>query len=368
MAYPEFDQQVKQRLVNRMGGNTGIVGPQMDQAPAPPPPPGQGPTRQGMSANVGPARQAMSAGAPNVGQARQAMSAPGAGPNMASAYGGAPSGGGQPFQREQFRDAWMGTGSDANAQNALLSQHGLRPDGAGRVTLPTGEVIDLRLGARAGGTQATWTGVDGGGAKIGQAGGGGGGGGYGAGPGGGGAPGAGGGPGGGFQDQIRSLLMSQLQGLSKPITDQDPAIAGELQSQERGAERARQERRAAMAERAAQSGLLAGGASSGAFDADVASGFEDKANRLSDVRSQLFGRELQNRRGQLAQMMNMALQSGDAESARALQLQLGQMDNELRRLGIQEGARQFDDSFGLQAGRFAYEKDRDLAQFGAGGF
>lgn len=278
---------------------------------------------------------------------------------------GGAAGGGGPFDREGFRDAWMSTGSDAARQNALLQQHGLTPDAAGRVRLPTGETIDLRLGARAGGTQATWTGVAGGESKPGQAGFGGGG--PLGGPGGG--PGGGGGAGGpqDFQGQLRARLLEQLTNLSKPISADDPTIAGELQAQERGLERNRQDRRAAMAERAAAQGLLSGGASSGAFDADLASGFEDKGQAMSGLRSQLFGRELQNRRGQLANMLGMALQSGDAEAARALQLQLGQMDNELRRLGLSEQARQFNDQFGLEGARFRAQQDRDLALFGAGG-
>lgn len=268
-----------------------------------------------------------------------------------------PPGPSAPFQREQFRDAWMSTGSDAGRQNQLLSQHNLTPDGAGRVTLPTGEVIDLRLGARAGGTQATWTGVAGGTQKTGQ-------------------PGIGGSVSGlarsgapqasGFQDQIRQLLLSQLQGLSKPVSAQDPEISGEMQAQERILERLRQDRRGAAAERAAANGLLQGGQSSGAFDADVASGYEDKGNALTGLQAQLFTRAIQGRRQQVAQLLNMALQSNDAEAARALQLQLGQMDNELRRMGISEQARQFDDSFGLNAAQFQYGKDRDAFLYGSG--
>lgn len=344
----DMNQQIRKRLMNQMGaGNTGIVGP-----PPPPDPPQAPPgSRPGAENTFLPAsaRQTLTA------QPQQ---------NMAS-FGGGPAAPASSFNREGFRDAWMGTGTDVGAQNALLGQHGLTADQAGRVRLPTGEMLDLRIGAKEGRNQAGWTTVAGEESKYGQ-GGGGGGGGYGGGPSG---PGGGaGGAGGGFQDQIRQLLMTQLQGLSKPIDENDPAIAGELASQSRGIERDRQARRAAMAERAASQGLLSGGASSGAFDADVASGFEDASQRKSDVRSQLFARELGSRRNQLAQMLSLATQSGDAESARALQLQLGQMDNELRKMGLSEQARQFNDQFGLQAGQFQYQKDRDVAQFGAGGF
>jgi hypothetical protein len=39
--------------------------------------------------------------------------------------------------------------------------------------------------------------------------------------------------------------MAQLNGLSKPVTVDDPSIAPEMQAQERLAERTRQDRRAA---------------------------------------------------------------------------------------------------------------------------
>ena len=85
------------------------------------------------------------------------------------------------------------------------------------------------------------------------------------------------------------------------------------------------------------------------------------------MQAQLFSREIQSRRSQLGSLLNMALQTGDAESARALQLQMAQMDDQLRRLGLAEQGRQHDDNFGLDAGRFQYGKDRDLFTYGANG-
>jgi hypothetical protein len=169
-----------------------------------------------------------------------------------------------------------------------------------------------------------------------------------------------------FNDQVRQLLMQQLQGLTHPISANDPFIKGEMDAQALLAERSRQDRRAASAERAAFTGLNSGGQGSGALDADIASGFEDKGQKLAGLQAQLFGRELQARRTQMSQMLAMALQSGDNEAARALQLQIANMDAELRRMGLRENARQFDDSFGLQAGQFQYLKDRDLASYGGG--
>ena len=174
-------------------------------------------------------------------------------------------------------------------------------------------------------------------------------------------------PGGSFQNQIRARLMEQLRGLSQPVTAEDPVIAGQLQSQERGLERNRQDRRAAMAERMAASGLNSGGAGSGALESEIASGFEDKGEAMSGLRSQLVGRELQQRRSQMGQLLQAALQTGDAESARALQLQMAQMDDQIRRMQLTESGRQWDDRFGWDVSQGLYGRDRDLALYGGGG-
>lgn len=151
-----------------------------------------------------------------------------------------------------------------------------------------------------------------------------------------------------FQNQIRALLMQQMSGLSKPIDANDPTIQGEMQAQHATLDRNRQAQRASDAERMAFTGLNAGGAGSGAFDTANNAGFEQMGQAETGLQSQLFSRELTNRRQQMSQMLNMAMQSGDAESARALQMQIASMDAQLRKLGLDQQQSQFNDSYGLQ--------------------
>lgn len=172
--------------------------------------------------------------------------------------------------------------------------------------------------------------------------------------------------GGAFQDQLRALLMQQLQGATAPVDERDPAIAGEMAMQTRLAERTRQERRAAAAERMAAEGLNSGGAGSGALDQEIASGYEDKGHQLSDVQSQLVGREVQNRRAQALSLMNMALQTGDNEQVRALQLRIAQMDDQLRRLGLTQQQGFHDDQYGLSLAEAQRQRDLDAARARAG--
>lgn len=266
------------------------------------------------------------------------------------------------LSREQYRDAWMGSGvTDMAGLRAWTAQHGgnVLSDN-GTVQTPYGEQLDMLIGARTGNGQAGWTASAGmQGANTGP--------GSGA-PGGQAAPAA---PSGvndpnSFQGQIRAMLLAQMQKNSQPVDENDPSIKGELQSQDNALERTRRDRRAAMAERDAASGLNSGGQGSGAFDADVASGFEDKGTQMSAVRSQLFARELTARRQTMNQQMQMALQTGDAELARALQLQISQADNQLRSLQLNQQQGQWNDSFGLQASNALYQRDRDAALYAGG--
>jgi hypothetical protein len=169
-----------------------------------------------------------------------------------------------------------------------------------------------------------------------------------------------------FSQAIRDQIMQQLTGLSKPVNENDPSIAPEMQAQERLLERNRQARRAAAAERAAADGLLNGGQGSGSFESDVASGYEDKGQQLSGIQAQLFGREIQSRRDKVAQLLSMAMQSGDAESARALQFQMAQMDDQIKRLGLAQNQSQFNDEFGWNVSQGLYGRDRDVALAGLG--
>lgn len=268
----------------------------------------------------------------------------------------------QGVSREQYRDAWMGSGaaSMADLQRFVAQYGGTILGDNGTVRTPYGETLDMLIGAKgaaAGGPAARpgWTAQGGGGAAPG-------------------APGAGGGSSdpasdpNTFQGKVRQMILDQLTKLGQPVTADDPTISGEMTAQSRLAERERQARRSASAERAANNGFLGGGQSSGVFEADVQSGYQDQAEGLSDIQSQLFTREITARRQQLSQLLALATQTGDAESTRALQLKLAEMDDAIRRAGLAEGARQHDDNFGLEAGRFKYGQDRDTVLFGYGGY
>jgi hypothetical protein len=151
-----------------------------------------------------------------------------------------------------------------------------------------------------------------------------------------------------YLQQVRDLIMGRINEYQKPVDANDPNIKNQVDAFRREQQRAGDAQRAALAERAAATGSLMGGASSGSFDTDMQGIQEGIGENVSGYQAGLMGEEYQQRRGELGQMLQMALASGDAESARALQLQMAQMDDAVRRLQISESGRQFNADLGYR--------------------
>ena len=275
-----------------------------------------------------------------------------------------------PYNREQFRDQWMRTGTNTTQQNALLGQYGLTADAAGRVALPTdvnghaGETLDLRIGARAGQNLAGWT-------DIGQNGSSNGNGGYGGAMGSGGALGDSGAGGGGFQGQMRAMLMQMLNGANTPVDENSAGVAQPYQAAKLAADRGVADEQKALAERL----YAEGGGGSNELTQGIQQSRERNATGLAGIKSQLMQRAMDQKQSQLQQALSLAVQSGDNESARAIQLQIAQMSNALGQAQLSQSGRQFDanlgqrqnewnDQFGLEGARFRYDQDRDVVNAG----
>lgn len=294
-------------------------------------------------------QQRMTQRSPNTGVAGPGASASGTTPPAP------PTAAPPPFDRTAFRDAING----APNANDVLQRFGLTADKAGRVTLPTGEIMDVIRGAGAGGTTGQWMGV--GEVHNGQAsmyppqGA--------AGPG---ASASGAVAPGSFQEQIRQMLLKTMTAASAPTTADDPQIKAEMDAQRGVMDRQTAQQRAASAERAAFNGTLNGGQSSGAFDTELNGIQEDAGHALTGIQSQLFSRVTQQKQAQLQQALSLAVQTGDAESARAIQMQIAQMDAEIKRQTLAQQQSQFNDNYGLNVNDAQYTRDRDAARAKAG--
>ena len=243
--------------------------------------------------------------------------------------GGMNMGGTSPWsssQREQFKNEWMSTGTDVARQNALLAKHGLTPDAAGRVRLPTGETIDLRIGAKAGRNLAAWTGVRGAGAKIGQS--------AGVGTYNDGIPGNAGRRSSssssstsqtGVSQELYDILLSRArQGTS--IDRNDPNIRQQVEPYVAQQERARRDYLADLAEQGGSLANLRG-------EERVASERAGQASGLFE--SQLIGRELDSRRQEIIHALDSLRGQLTADQTLALQKELAYLDDATKRFGIQ---------------------------------
>lgn len=136
---------------------------------------------------------------------------------------------------------------------------------------------------------------------------------------------------------MREILMGRLKTAQEPVSTDTPGLkeliaARHLQSQ-RGAERERQ----VVAERMAALGLR----DSGAFNTKVLGLEQDRSERDSAAVAEILGRELESKRAEVMQLLNLAASMGDTEAARTLQTRLAAIDAQLRQIQIAEGARQF---------------------------
>jgi len=163
-----------------------------------------------------------------------------------------------------------------------------------------------------------------------------------------------------FLTEIRKLIMERLGKMSFDPSMSDPALAAQSNTYRVARERGATDERAALAERAAAQGQLMGGASSGAFDTEIRGIQEAKGEDIAGNDAQLLGAEVQQRRAEVQSLMNMALQSGDAESARMLQMQLAKMDEAIRLKQLAESKRQFDNDLGYRNRTFDDQFGRNL--------
>lgn len=229
------------------------------------------------------------------------------------------------WNREQFRDAWQSRGMvTRNDLRNYAATIGATVDSAGRVRLPSGEVIDMMEGwsgaGETGQGRASWGGVGGGGGAAAGAGGAGGG----AGAGGGGLTPA--------QQSERDQLYNELLQRSRQslaVDRNDPTIRAQADPFIAQMERQRRNDLADLAEREGQGSNLRG---------EERLGRERAGQQAGQLEAELIGREIGARRNEIQAAL---LQRGDMltnEQKNALQRELAQLEDATRRLQIQSEA------------------------------
>lgn len=159
---------------------------------------------------------------------------------------------------------------------------------------------------------------------------------------------------------VRAQLL-RLMGPQGPIdVNADPRAAAYRRARQRGAG----DERARLAERAAFTGLNLGGQGSGAFETGVQGIQEGASEDIAGYEADLAGEEVQARRQQLMQGLELAVALGARTEANALQRELANLDNTYRYAALGEQGRQWNDAYGLDRIRLQKQADRDAVLFG----
>lgn len=154
-----------------------------------------------------------------------------------------------------------------------------------------------------------------------------------------------------YQDQVRQILMGILGQAQQPVNENSAEIQQPFQAAALDAQRGQDLERKQLAERL----YAEGGGGTNELTQGTQQSAERLAGTLGNIKSQLIGRAVQNKQAQLQQALALAVQSGDAEAARAIQAQI---------LAFQQS--QWNDNYGLQLSDRQYQRDRDAARAKAG--
>lgn len=135
-----------------------------------------------------------------------------------------------------------------------------------------------------------------------------------------------------FNAQIRAQLMARLKELGLPVDENAAGIKQAVSAASDENERSLSRERTELAERLyAQGG---GGLNSNALTQGIQQSREKGAGALSSLRANLLMGEYARKQSALQQTLTLAVQSGDAEAARAAQKAIADLQAQLQREGF----------------------------------
>jgi hypothetical protein len=135
-----------------------------------------------------------------------------------------------------------------------------------------------------------------------------------------------------FADQIRQLILQRLQAAGSPVDPNAPQIASTLSAARDEGQRQSALERTQLAERLYAQGQ--GGLGSDALTRQIQQSGEKNAASLSSLRANLITQQYTQKFSELQNLLQLAVASGDAESARNVQLQLAALQAQVQREGI----------------------------------
>jgi hypothetical protein len=157
-----------------------------------------------------------------------------------------------------------------------------------------------------------------------------------------------------WMQQLRDILMKRLAAAGTPVDPNAPEITSAVTAARDEGTRQGEQERTALAERLyAQGG---GGLDTNALTQQIQQSAEHNAATVGGLRAKLIMNEVNAKRSEMQQLLQMALASGDAEAARNIQMSLADLEATLRREG-----------WGIDLAKFQAQLDQDAALAGLHG-
>lgn len=181
-----------------------------------------------------------------------------------------------------------------------------------------------------------------------------------------------------YNEQMRQILLSQIQGLKAPTTAEDPEVAPAIGAFNTQSQRDQATNRDALAERYYAQGDNGSALNSGGFNTSVQQGLEKSAGDRANFTGSTILAVAQQKRSQLQQMLTTATNAGLTDAAQQIQAKIAELDANLRQQGISNQASQFTqsqgqqnsqfgDSLGLNYAQLIAQENRDALLAGLGG-
>lgn len=162
-----------------------------------------------------------------------------------------------------------------------------------------------------------------------------------------------------FTNQLRDILMQQLGQATQPVSPTDPGISQVLAGQRLALQRSAERQQGANAERLAGMGL----ADSGAAETGRLGIEQQRGEAEAQGVGQVLSGEMNQRRQQVQNLLQLALATGDTESARQLQAALAEMQHSEFGANLNQQNNQFNDQ--LAFGYTGLNNSNNLATLNA---
>jgi hypothetical protein len=147
------------------------------------------------------------------------------------------------------------------------------------------------------------------------------------------------------QAQTRQIIMDRLAKAGGPVDENASQITQPLSAARDEVHRSQDRERTALAER----GYAQGALNSGQLTQQIQQSAEKNAGSLSSLRAGLITHEADAKRSELQNLLQMATQSGDNESARTIQAQIAALNASVASQGQGIGLAEFGANLNQQA-------------------